>query len=159
MVNSFGEIMRKNLIILLLATLPISSFANLFNKDATNDETRNSIIESLVASELTCSDQVDGTSYKTSMLNLAVVFEENYNLIVSETLPVITLEKLELGKYSKKKWIMKTTVDAETNKVIELELKSYHYVTTTKVNVGTTSSPEYIEEINLGNPSEEILCK
>lgn len=152
--------MRIILFILILGILPLTALASPINKDGTAEEIRNSIIDSLAKSDLNCIDRVDGSSFMTSMLNLPTIFNENYNLNVSiDTQPIFIIEKFDLGKYSKKKWIMHATTDSDFNIVTELEMKSYHYVTKSKVNIGTTLSPEYIEEVILGNPSEDILCK
>jgi hypothetical protein len=155
--------MKILLIGLLTIIFSVSSFANILEANATNDEIRDAIIASLQVRDLDCVNKVNDKKSQASELLIGDIFKENYTLSVSSDLsqPLITMEKLGgyLSNNPKMKYVFIITTDNDLKEVTKLIAKSYDNVSKVRVNVGTILDPVFKEGVRDGKPMEDFVCE
>lgn len=152
--------MKTTILALVMVCYSITSFANILEVKATNDEIRDAIIVSLRENDLKCVNMINNSHSDASKLIIGQIFDTDYTLTISSdnSQPIIRMEKVGVPNLSKVKFVMDVTTDANFKVVTALESKIYEIVKV-RVNIGTILNPVFREEMSTGKPLEHLKCR
>ncbi len=152
----------KKLLIGLVVFGSMSVFANTFELNASNDEIRDAIIESLKTTKLSCINWLSSWQFEASTLEISKYFGKDYTLKISpiELPPIlIQMQKSKIQDDGAKiRSLMKVYLSQDLKYVTHLDIKSFKNDKRVLVNIGTILEPKYQEQIINGNLFEDIIC-
>ena len=152
----------KSFILAFTLLMSASSFASIAEINATDDEIRDAVINSLLTHQLVCKRSVAPNKFSGADLKPLIenFYEEDYVLRISKNneQPLIVFDKTT-GDENEIKIVMKVTTNKSLKVVTGLELKIYKKVRVIQVNIGTILEPVYQNVVKLGEASDIYSCE